>query len=461
MNLIELERWERSKNDPRKLEYVGQPTAEEVFHELKHRLESTGYLPDEYFLMDSQWEDGREIPKDADIFCTTDYGGSEGIYLDVYLKWYDKEQKKSITQSFITGKTLGEDGSDLDRMFLISSAITKAFHGYNEHHTRLKNVNGQVDDGGSVFHLSVAEQQTIINALTEQREHQEIAMAQIEQVLRRMTGSITAYMDTVGQRPLHMSDYDKAVLAIRDGELSTFKELLPKVNEQTDDLFLEVAGRPGEVGRKMTLLVLANQSAFSLDIYTAACQRTIEIADSRKLDFLLEQAPTYVKDLPQTFYGELADAAYWEHGSMALQIIGHCTQEQLAAFPSRLLKNAVMRHDVMIPLLLAESGINGDPCFADLAQFCAQGNRETILRNLMNDGMKVSNENYAALLACIQYQFAETGKLLLDKGMDFEGFQSWAQKNDANLADSKTFAELQSYWNEIHEHEQTGGMDMA
>ncbi len=138
MRIIELERWERSKNDPRKLEYIGQPTAEEVFHELKHRLESTGCLPDEYFLMDSQWENGREISKDADIFCTTDYGGSEGVYLDVYLKWYDNEQKGSITQSFITGKTLGENGNDLDRMFLISSAITKAFHGYNEHRTRLE-----------------------------------------------------------------------------------------------------------------------------------------------------------------------------------------------------------------------------------------------------------------------------------------------------------------------------------
>lgn len=56
---------------------------------------------------------------------------------------------------------------------------------------------------------------------------------------------------------------------------------------------------------------------------------------------------------------------------------------------------------------------------------------------------------------------AETGKLLLDKGMDFDGFQSWAEQNSQTIADSETFAELQSYWNKIHEHEQTGGMDMA
>ena len=106
MDIIELERWKPSEANPHKLEYAGQPVAQEVFEELKHRLEGMGYLPDEYFLLDDHWKDGREIPKDADIFCTTDYGASEGVYLDVYLKWY--EEGKPITRSFITGKTLGE-----------------------------------------------------------------------------------------------------------------------------------------------------------------------------------------------------------------------------------------------------------------------------------------------------------------------------------------------------------------
>ena len=90
MKPIELECWEPSPDDPRRKVYAGQRTAQEVFEELKYRLEGMGYLPDEYFLMDREWENGREIPKDADIFCTADYGGSEGVYLDVYLKWYEK-----------------------------------------------------------------------------------------------------------------------------------------------------------------------------------------------------------------------------------------------------------------------------------------------------------------------------------------------------------------------------------
>ena len=55
MNVIELELWKPSGKDSRKLEYAGQPVAQEVFEELKYRLEGMGYLPDEYFLMDSHW----------------------------------------------------------------------------------------------------------------------------------------------------------------------------------------------------------------------------------------------------------------------------------------------------------------------------------------------------------------------------------------------------------------------
>ena len=81
-------------------------TGQEVYEELKHRLECMGYLPDEYFQLDADWEDGRVIPRNADLFCATDYGDSEGIYLDVYLKWYG-EDGKPVIKTFATGKTLG------------------------------------------------------------------------------------------------------------------------------------------------------------------------------------------------------------------------------------------------------------------------------------------------------------------------------------------------------------------
>lgn len=198
MKIIELERWEPSKEDSSRLEYVGQPLAEAVFAELKQRLDSMGYLPDEYFLLDNHW-DGREIPKGADIFCTTDYGGSEGVYLDVYLKWY--EDGKPITKGFVTGKTLGENGNDLDRMFLISSAITKAFHGDNATHARYMKIGGVEDDtGGCVLHLSQQEQHTLIDALLEQRERQERPLAHGVHISRDAPSHTPQHLLGLGER---------------------------------------------------------------------------------------------------------------------------------------------------------------------------------------------------------------------------------------------------------------------
>ena len=49
MKQIEFERWEPDAENPRRLTYAGQRTAEDVFHELEAQLDSVGYLPDEYF----------------------------------------------------------------------------------------------------------------------------------------------------------------------------------------------------------------------------------------------------------------------------------------------------------------------------------------------------------------------------------------------------------------------------
>ena len=49
MKQIEFERWEPDAENPHKLNYAGQRTAEDVFHELEARLNSVGYLPDETF----------------------------------------------------------------------------------------------------------------------------------------------------------------------------------------------------------------------------------------------------------------------------------------------------------------------------------------------------------------------------------------------------------------------------
>ena len=449
MKVIELEKWTPSADDPRRREYAGQRTAQKVFEELKYRLESQGYLPDEYFLMDSHWENGREIPKDADVFCTTDYGGSEGVYLDVYLKWYDEQQKKSITKNFLTGKTLGENGNDLDRMFLISSAITKAFHGDHATHARYMKIGGVEDDtGGSIVHLSQQEQRTIIDALAEQRERQENAMSQTEQLLRRMTGSITEYINEVGMRPLRMSDYDKAVLAIRDGELEAFKEYAAKVPYQQEELLVEAAGRPGAVGRKMTELLMADRCNIDYGLYCEACKKAIDINDPQKVLFMTEQAQTCVGDLAPSFYGEMASYAHLDHRFIAKEIIRQCNDEQIAAAPSRLLEQFAGDHDHRILSELVRKGISGGSSSARTLHMLTYECRDNwIAEDLLEKRMWVNLDDYSAFHACVKNDAVEVCKLLLDHGMDFDQYWQWAEHRSGGR--EETLLALSDYWSEM------------
>ena len=450
MEVIELERWKPSKDDPRKLEYAGQPTAQEVFEELKYRLESMGCLPDEYFLMDTEWQDGREIPHDADIFCTVDYGASEGVYVDVYLKWHDETQKKNITSSFITGKTLGENGNDLDRMFLTASAITKAFHGDHAEHARYMKLDGAEEDtGGAVVHLSQREQRVIIEALLEQRERQEIAMSRTEQLLRRLTGSITAYMDTVGRRPMYMSAFDKTVLAIRDGELDAFLGSYSSTN--ADKLLPEAAGRPGAVGRRITHFLLEDVERFPEEVYTAACKKAIDINDPEKVAELLANAAGHVENLSPSFHGEMAAYAFSEHRHISKEIIQQCGEEQIAAAPPHLLELFAGEPDFRTLSMLVEKGISGGPdVWRALHMLTYEGRNSWMAESLLEKRMWVDVNDYAALNACVKNGAVEVAKLLLDGGMDFDRYRE-AYPNSGSV---ETVQALEEHWNELQAQDQ-------
>jgi uncharacterized protein involved in tellurium resistance len=80
------------------------------------------------------------------------------------------ENKKSHTTSFATGKTLGESKTDMDRMYLIASAVTKAFHS-DGIHARYVKVGGHDNDHnaepGAVIHLNRRELKTVARSLLE------------------------------------------------------------------------------------------------------------------------------------------------------------------------------------------------------------------------------------------------------------------------------------------------------
>lgn len=446
MQPIELERWEPDPENPRMVRYAGQRQAQEVFEELRHRLQSTGYLPDEYFSMDSMWEN-REIPKDADIFCTTDYGGSEGVYLDAYLKWY--EDGKPFTERFIVGKTLGENGADLDRMFLTASAITKAFHGENATHVRYKRLgDGSEDTGGGVFHLNQTEQRLLIDSLIASRNQLMEQVTSVEQLLRRTTGSITAYVNEVGQRPLQISDYDSAVLAIQDGNLEAFKAAYPKVPEQAGELLIEAAGRPGAVGRKMTLLLMSDFDEFSSEAYLSACKKAVDIGDTERVLFLAGQADNRVKELDPSLYGEMIDHALPEKGYLAHQLAEKCTPEQIAAAPAVLLYRAAIYGDDKLCAALVKKGIDANEYAAEVIQSLHDKRGPWPVRHLLEDGMRIDDRNYSALHACVRTEQPEAGMLLLERGMDFEKYQEWAAKQ-GEFKNNDTTAALAAHWESL------------
>ena len=158
----------------------------------------------------------RTVDHDAGFFCRTDYGGSEGIYLDVFLEWYEDSQRR--TEHFMTGKTLGESDADMDRMSLISSAITKAIRGDNSVHARYMVVGGQSGPEETMpLNLSPDEQRLVAQALAGQRIRLGPQAEGEEKLLRRMTGSVTEYMDTAGLSDC-LSENDRAQLTAHDGE---------------------------------------------------------------------------------------------------------------------------------------------------------------------------------------------------------------------------------------------------
>ena len=280
-------------------------------------------------------------------------------------------------------------------------------------------------------------------------------MSQTEQLLRRMTGSITAYMDTVGQRPLRLSDYDKAVLAIRDGELSAFLDLYPKVlDAHAGELLIETAARPGAVGRSMTRALLDDVERFPEPAYATACRKAIDINDPVKVKFLLEQAADHVAELSPSFHGEMAGCAYMDHRHIAKEIIQQCSNEQIAAAPPHLLEQFAMDGDYHTMSMLVEKGISGGGYAGRILHMLTyEGRNSWMAECLLQERMWVDPNNYGALHACIENGAVDVAKLLLNNGMDFEQYR----RRYPNSGSPEVIQALEEHWNGLQAQEQAGG----
>ncbi len=434
-------------------------SGQEVYEELKHRLEGMGYLPDEYFLLDDVWEDGKVVPRDADLFCTTDYGASEGIYLDVRLIWYG-EDGKPVIKTFATGKTLGESSSDMDRMFLISSAITKAFHGEHGAYARFQRLEDGTKAEGVVLHLSPKEKRVLMDALVEQRMRQEAQMTNTEQLLRRMAGSITAYMDEVGARPLRMSTADRAVLAVRDGELYVFSSLALQVTkpEERCSLLVESAGRPGAVGRRMAKLMLGAKTPYPEDVWLAACKRTVDTGDLQRVQMMLDRTMDKADSPSLSLPGEVLQYAYLQNPAMGSELIRQAAPEQVAAAPSKLLCAAAYARDLPMLTELLRKGLQpGDHAAPLLLPLLTAYDGQRVA-HLLKDGLRVRPEDYDAMNVCLREHAPAAAEALLGQGMKLDGYLTWAAERGTMLDNRarEILEELKLQQDQAHSVQQQG-----
>ena len=144
MAIIETEVWKPNPARPGTVVFDSHRMAQDIFRELETHLKAEGRMPDEYFLLDSDWKNCALFPKDANFLCNVNFGGSEGVYLDISLR-YEKEVyersretgelgwiKRMVTEGFATGKTLGDTIYDLDKMNLAASSVMAAFYGFEK-----------------------------------------------------------------------------------------------------------------------------------------------------------------------------------------------------------------------------------------------------------------------------------------------------------------------------------------
>ncbi len=132
---FEVDRWSE-KDGKGRVKHVGMLKTGEVFEMLKEHLLSKDMLPDEYFLMSqNDWNEDRELPEYDYALCVPNYGGSEGIYLDISLVYQD-EQERTRHLRFATGKTLEESADAFLKMARIAAECSLMLNGRGSRYTK-------------------------------------------------------------------------------------------------------------------------------------------------------------------------------------------------------------------------------------------------------------------------------------------------------------------------------------
>jgi len=123
---IETEIYEPIKGTNR-VKFTGMITAEQAFDQLYKHLEQVGLLPDEYFSLFFQARE-KTLPQFHTAVCSANWGGSEGIYVDIDLIYVENQQSKTF--HLATGKTLERNGDAFMKMSRIAAECSMMLNGH-------------------------------------------------------------------------------------------------------------------------------------------------------------------------------------------------------------------------------------------------------------------------------------------------------------------------------------------
>jgi hypothetical protein len=269
----------------------------------------------------------------------------------------------------------------------------------------------------------------------------------VEQLLRRITGSVTEYVNEVGARPLQISDYDMAVLAIQDGNLAVFNDVYKNSPDQMGELLIHAAARPGKVGLIMTDSILQEARGITSEAYLTACKKAITASNTEKVLLLADKAEKCVTDLDAEIHGKIISAAMSDHKRhIARELVKQCTRSQIQAAHPYMLAQAIYAQDFQLAYAMAEKKIDVTHNAADVIRSLKYRNDEWMLKSLYERGMEMNPKSISAMQACIAVNSEEMGKVLIDRGMNFEQFEQLVANNPKICEVNETFTALKQHW---------------
>lgn len=164
---FEVDRWSE-RDEQGRVKHIGMLKLGEVFAMLKEHLISRDMLPDEYFLMGCDWNKDRELPDYDYAVCVPNFGGSEGIYLDISLVYRDEHEQR-CSLDFATGKTLEEGADAFLKMARIAAECSLMLNGRGTRYTK-SGVDVSLNPKQTLYLMNLLEQKFVNSMDAKERD---------------------------------------------------------------------------------------------------------------------------------------------------------------------------------------------------------------------------------------------------------------------------------------------------